>query len=239
MHEISRVFRGIDLGRMLDVGTGFCTFIQTLIESGAEFSEIVGVDSNPKAVEGARSHVGDHGGRITFCHMDSAALAYEQEEFDTVSLANTLHHLARPERTLLEMLRVLRTGGRFIVSEMISDGLPADQQVYRDIHHLLADLDEMSCLVHRHTPTGEELYRMCADIGLEGIEVFPCEYPDPLTQEQISQVVQIVRSRIDDLVDPEARASFTERLTAIEQAITVHGIHIPVSHNVIGTRSTE
>lgn len=234
----SVVLRGMELGNVLDVGTGYGTFIQTLIGCGAVFDSVIGIDSNLRAIEGAREQVDGHEGRITFCQMDSEALDYQDEQFDTVSIGNTLHHLSHPDIVLLEMLRVLKRGGRFIISEMISDGLPADQQVYRDLHHLLGDLDMMSGKTHRHTPSRSEVQRVCADIGLVDIKEMFMEYPDPLTTEQLDQLLQFVAARIENVADPEQRKEFNDRSKTIIQAIGTHGIHIPVSLIIVEIRPT-
>jgi SAM-dependent methyltransferase len=91
---------------------------------------------------------------------------------DTVAISYSLHHLPRPRRVLLEALRLLRPGGRLIVSEPLADGLSARQRLHRDLHHLSARLDRRLGRCHNPTWRLRDLRRL-----LEGL---------PLTWRQTS-----------------------------------------------------
>lgn len=54
--------------------------------------------------------------RVKFLLADACALPFEAESFDTVVLGEVLEHLTHPERALGEAKRVLREGGRVIVT---------------------------------------------------------------------------------------------------------------------------
>ena len=48
-------------------------------------------------------------------------LPFGDGEFDLVTCANSLHHIARPPRALDEMARVLAPGGRIVLEDFVAD----------------------------------------------------------------------------------------------------------------------
>ena len=101
----------ISTGRGLDVGCGTGVLAGRLAASGLHMTGLdpsqgmldVMSDSHP-AVEGVRG--------------DGAQLPFEDATFDLAITVAALHHVADPadvRRTLVEMVRVLRPGGRIVI----------------------------------------------------------------------------------------------------------------------------
>ena len=72
---------------------------------------------------------------IDFVKMDAQEMTFADASFDTVCIANSLHHVADLRRVLAEMARVLRPKGRFIVAEMYCDGQTDPQMTHVLLHH--------------------------------------------------------------------------------------------------------
>jgi ubiquinone/menaquinone biosynthesis C-methylase UbiE len=72
---------------------------------------------------------------IDFVKMDAQEMTFADASFDTVCIANSLHHVAGLRRVLAEMTRVLRPKGRFIVAEMYCDGQTDPQMTHVLLHH--------------------------------------------------------------------------------------------------------
>jgi SAM-dependent methyltransferase len=97
--------------RVLDVGCASGVLTRLFVERGAS---VVGIDVNPRLIERARERLGD---RAEFRVTDIAQpLPFEDASFDVVAASLVLHYLARWGPPLREFARILRPGGRFVMS---------------------------------------------------------------------------------------------------------------------------
>jgi 2-polyprenyl-3-methyl-5-hydroxy-6-metoxy-1,4-benzoquinol methylase len=103
--------RGVAAPRVLDVGCGQGHITNALLAAlpGADVS---GADYSMSAVAYAHRHFPG----IDFVVADAHALPYGPEYFDVVVCNNLWEHVADPVLLLGRMLRVLRPGGRVVVS---------------------------------------------------------------------------------------------------------------------------
>jgi demethylmenaquinone methyltransferase/2-methoxy-6-polyprenyl-1,4-benzoquinol methylase len=96
--------------RILDVAAGTGTSSAALAKSGAT---IVAVDFSPGMIEeGRRRQPG-----IEFVEADAERLPFGDEEFDAVTISFGLRNISNPIVALGEMYRVLKPGGRLVVTE--------------------------------------------------------------------------------------------------------------------------
>ena len=98
--------------RVLDVGCASGELSAAFVERGAR---VVGIDLNPRLIERARGRLGS---KAEFRVADiSAPLAFlESGSFDVVAASLVLHYLADWGTPLGEFARVLRPGGRLVLS---------------------------------------------------------------------------------------------------------------------------
>jgi SAM-dependent methyltransferase len=96
---------------VLDAGCGVGYGSALLAESARR---VVGVDSEPEAIEYARRRYGVP--NVDFVVGDLLALHLPDASFDVVCSFETIEHLPDRERYLGEMRRVLRRDGTFVVS---------------------------------------------------------------------------------------------------------------------------
>ena len=152
-------------GRVLDVATGSGGFVHFLRAGLAGYSEIIGVDTS---LRGAAAFASAFEGvpEIQFGQMDALRLNFPDAAFDTVSIANSLHHFDQPRLVLNEMLRVLRPGGYFILAEMYHDGQSVAQMTHVLLHHWWAAVDRAEGMVHHETYRREQLLGMFQHLGL-------------------------------------------------------------------------
>ena len=116
---IASRLKSISGGRVLDVTTGSGGFVRVLLKTLKDYDSFVGIDSSSEEIEAAaKSLIED----AEFTVMNAESLKFEDGCFDTVCVANSLHHFENVDRALSEMKRVLKPGGCFIVQEMFCDG---------------------------------------------------------------------------------------------------------------------
>jgi SAM-dependent methyltransferase/glycosyltransferase involved in cell wall biosynthesis len=94
---------------LLDVGCGDGSrYARELIQAGVELH---GVDVSPAAAEAAKKH-----GVKAVCASLSERLPFDSGSFDDAICLEVLQHLFDPEAAVREIFRVLRPGGRFLVT---------------------------------------------------------------------------------------------------------------------------
>jgi SAM-dependent methyltransferase len=131
--------------RALDSGTGSGALAFAL---APHVREVVGVDIVPELLEQAQKRT-ERFPNVTFVEGDATKLPFDYGSFDLAGTLRTLHHIARPELALAELVRVTRPGGHVLVVDQIApvDPLAAAElnrfERARDPSHTraLADID--------------------------------------------------------------------------------------------------
>ena len=127
--------------RVLDVGCGTGEDVRTLARLVGPAGRAVGVDSsNVMIMEAARRALGT-GLPVEFRAASVSYLPFPDGAFDGCRADRTFQHLDDPRTALCEMSRVVRSGGRIVVSEPDWDTLivDADRDVTRRILHARCD----------------------------------------------------------------------------------------------------
>ena len=102
-------------GKVLDVATGSGDFIDTLMKVLKNYDCFVGVDISKKDLESAKKRFRDQ--PVKLMEMNAESLEFDDNSFDTVCMAYSLHHLERIDKVLTEFRRVLKPGGNLIIQE--------------------------------------------------------------------------------------------------------------------------
>jgi SAM-dependent methyltransferase len=116
-------FRLLELGpgqRVLEVacGSGGVT-CRMAAETGAA---CVGVDINPHGIEAAQTRAGEQGlsSRVAFQRVDAAqALPFPDQSFDAIFCNDSINHIPGRLQVFRDWHRVLRPGGRVLVTDPI------------------------------------------------------------------------------------------------------------------------
>jgi ubiquinone/menaquinone biosynthesis C-methylase UbiE len=183
-------------GRVLDVATQDGGFVQILMEHLKSYTEIVGIDIHERAIERAGDNIHQEG--IRFLVMNAEELDFKDEDFDTVSISASLHHLSNIRQVLEEMNRVLKSGGHFILVEMHRDGQTEAELTSVYLHQWAAEVDSALGRLHNPTFSRQEIVDVVESMELEDTEIY--DYvdrdSDPLERTRIEQLEGLIERLI-------------------------------------------
>ena len=109
--------KNVPSGKLLDIGCGGGRFMNRMKRVGWE---VEGIDFDEKATEkitlryGMKTYTGD---LLSYRLPDAS--------YDAITMSHAIEHLFDPERTLRECLRILKPGGRLVVTTPNVDGAAA------------------------------------------------------------------------------------------------------------------
>ena len=236
MNTLQQAFGHLAGGRVLDVATGNGNFVGILSEHLREYTEIIGVDTNARALDAARKNFTQ--ANIHFQTMDAARLDFSDASFDTVNIAYSLHHLENLAQAFTEMRRVLKPGGHFIIAEMVCDHQTETQLTHVYLHHWWAAIDTALGNLHRETFTRQHILDLVAELNLRDCRFY--DYADlardPFDAEnriRLDAAIDLYGERAQSLPNALALCARGEELRARVCTIGFHSATILI---VIGKK---
>ena len=113
---------------------------------------VVGGDYDEKIVRKAQKH---YGNRVEIRQLDAHCLPFENQSFDLVLLYEAIYYLAEPHKSILEVSRVLKDDGLFIICTANRDWSGFNPSPYS----------------HQYF-SAPELYGILAQSGFKKVELF-------------------------------------------------------------------
>jgi ubiquinone/menaquinone biosynthesis C-methylase UbiE len=188
MNPFEELFAHLDGGRVLDVATGEGGYINILQRYLRSYTSIIGVDTSSRVVRIAQD--ANQNPKFHFIQMDGEQLGFGTDSFNTVNISASLHHLENVNRVLEEMKRVLKSGGKFILTEMHRDGMTEAQFNAVRIHHWAAAVDTNLGTLHDRTFAREEMLDFIDRLNLRNVTIrdFPNTDANPMDEKAIQSI---------------------------------------------------
>ncbi len=232
--EIDAAIGTISGGRVLDVATGPGAMIEWMVSALKDYREIIGVDAHQP---GTLPELFQRD-QIRFMPMDAHHLEFEDASFDTVTISNSLHHLADPQQVLSEIKRVLKPGGHLILYEMYRDDQTETQLTHVYVHHFWAAVDGALGVSHNETFTRQQLVDFAEALGLRSMTCY--DYADPAADPHDPETIKLLHERLDQYVE-RAKAlpnffTFQTRAAELSRRLDEVGYHRATSLVVIGEK---
>ena len=117
---------------VLDVATGTGRLPLALLRQLDFRGRVVGLDPSRRMLAIAQSKTRPHGQKVAWIREDAMALPFRGSAFHAVTCVEALEFLPSPAKALAEMVRVLRPGGRLLLSNRVGvDALFLPGRAYR------------------------------------------------------------------------------------------------------------
>lgn len=158
--------------RVLEAGCGIGAQTGTLAKQSPD-AAIVAIDVSAASILEAREQTRSaRRENVTFVQADIYALPFEPATFDHVFVCFVLEHLPRPIEALVNVRRVLKSGGTVTVIE----GDHGSAYFHPDSPHArraIQCLVDLQARAGGNSLIGRVLYPLLTDAGFRGVEVSP------------------------------------------------------------------
>ena len=156
--------------RVLDVGCGPGTILGQLMR--AYGVDAVGIDASPQMIEAARRETPE---TQEFHVARAEQLPFDDATFDAALARWVVHHVDRP-RAFGEILRVLRPGGRLVITTTDPDAVHT--------HWMTPFFPSLVSIERGRFPSGEALTGELESAGFDAVQVVPFVLERRLTRDE-------------------------------------------------------
>ena len=211
-------------GLVLDVATGEGGFAGLLAARLQSFDRIVGIDTSTPSLLAAQDNpdLKEH----TFARTDAQRLAFRDAAFDTAAVSASLHHLEHPARVLIEMMRILKPGGRLVIAEMHASARTVPQRTAVQIHQWAAAVDTALGVTHSPTFPRQRFVDWIEDLPLDNVE-FHDRYEsgaNPFDSQYTEQVQGYIDYYLERATEASDYALLARHAADLRQRMRADGI---------------
>jgi len=225
--EVRSKLSSIPGGKVLDVATGPGDYIHTMMKALKNYESFIGIDILKEDLKRAKKEFKDQPA-VKLMEMNAESMEFDDDSFDTVCMAYSLHHLNTIDTVLAEMIRVLKPGGTLIIQEEFRDGNQTEAQKTNFLQHTWdAKIDTLLGQTHKATFTMHEIKSVLDNLHLEQVEIFETTHPveclfckdmfkceEPKRETAISSSIKEIDEnlkRLKKVADPRTRMKLQEQ----------------------------
>jgi ubiquinone/menaquinone biosynthesis C-methylase UbiE len=208
---VFRLLGAVAGSRILDVGCGRGDDVIELARMVGPSGLVIGVDMRAEHIAMARRRTQGMHLPLQFVVGDAHSLTFAAESFDACHADRTLRMLDNPAQGLAEMQRILKIGGRIVVSDLDWGTLVVDD-VDRAVTRIVSDSVTDGV---RNGWIGRQLYGMFRHSGLRVISVtgFTVIFTEYAIADELLHLSEAARrARIGGLISIEDELGWLNRL---------------------------
>ena len=120
---LAKVLQNVTSSQVLDVATGTARLPLALLRQPSFAGRVIGLDLSREMLRQAAINTAEYKDRVTLIWQDATYLPFTDASFDAVTCLEALEFLPDAESALAEMVRVLRPGGIFFITNRIGPGV--------------------------------------------------------------------------------------------------------------------
>ncbi len=203
MAHVIDILSPLDKDSILEVAAGTCACGRTFADAAAV---VTCLDTTPEMLEVGIEKAGKSElNNMVFVVGDAAALPFLESSFDLSFCRLAFHHIPEYKKPFSEMARVLRTGGRLVLIDLV-----APEESLRAVKDHIELIRDPS---HAKTLSRDEMLRLFED---ENLTVTTCEQTDlPVLLEDWLDVTKVspevgdeIRHRMRTEIDGGEKTGF-------------------------------
>jgi ubiquinone/menaquinone biosynthesis C-methylase UbiE len=156
--------------RVLDIACGTGVVTRIAAERAGITGKVVGLDLNSDMIAVAQALPPPPGAKIEWLTRSALDLGFEDASFDAVLCQQGLQFFPDKLTALLEMRRVLRTGGRLALSVWSSIG-HYNSAVGKALEQFIGHDTAQRFCASRQAPSRDEMLRLAIDAGFSDVQI--------------------------------------------------------------------
>ena len=152
---------------ILEVGCGTGDDAREIARLVGPHGRVVAIDYSATMIAEARRRTADSALPVEFREGDATKLAFNDGAFDYARVERVLMHIRDAQKALEETIRVVRSGGRIIISELDHDTVFIDTPQFELTRRLLTSLSDSTASPR----VGRTLARLMREAGLQNVMI--------------------------------------------------------------------
>lgn len=224
MEKLKEILNGYNKPSILDIATGVGSFISIITQLTENYSKIIGIDNNPRAIEAAGKNFENP--KVSFLLMDAADMKFDKHSFDIVCLSNSMHHMKDINSVINKMAEVVKPNGILLFNEMISDNEDEQRMTHTYFHHFWAEVNRANGIVHDETMTKQEILNVFTNHkGICLKTAWEMQVPDEgdLPDEAYAQLRATLDRSLDAVKDKSNFAYYKETADKLRERLETIG----------------
>ncbi len=165
-------------------------------------------------------------------------MSFQDETFNTVCISNSLHHMPDLNKTLIEMKRVLKKGGNFIINEMLSNQQDEARRSHVLLHHWWAKIDTIFGEKHDPTFSKDEIKTIIDALELTDYDLieYALNIENPKKEKFVNGQLKVIEMGLERLKGKEEFSSLKNEGEKIKEHIIKNGFAPASSVFIVGKK---